>query len=173
MKRYSIDLDTSKCISCGACAVACMDQNDLAIEDGVVPFRRVFDTERVGAEGPVFGHYSVGCLHCEDAPCISACPCACLEKDPLTNFTIVDNTDCIGCHSCAMACPYGIPGFGTDGRMIKCSGCFARVHQGLLPACVKTCPVGALRLVDLDEDSPIASENSLRFASQPMLEAQV
>ena len=58
---------------------------------------------------------------------------------------------CIGCHSCAMACPYGAPSFGTDGKMIKCDGCIERWRHGLEPACVRTCPTGAIALRDMDE----------------------
>lgn len=171
MKRYAIDLDLSKCISCGACVIACMDQNDLDIEGGCTPFRHVFDTE-LPKEGTVkYGHLSVSCMHCADAPCITACPSACLRKDPETNLTIFDTASCIGCHSCAMACPYGIPGFGANGKMMKCDGCYVRIHQGLLPACVKTCPVSALKLVEPDGKDAIAPEYSLRETSKPVFVA--
>ena len=72
-----------------------------------------------------------------------------------------------------MACPYGVPNFGPDGKMVKCDGCYVRVHCGMLPACVKACPTQALRLVDLDGESPIPAEHSLRQTSRSMLEEQV
>ena len=62
-KRYAIDLDVEKCISCGACAVACMDQNDLDVERGQVPFRNVFDMEQPLGEGVSFSHLSLSCMH--------------------------------------------------------------------------------------------------------------
>ena len=76
------------------------------------------------------------------------CPSGCLYKDPDTGFTLYNNTYCIGCHSCAMACPYGIPSFGSDGKMKKCDACIERQRAGLMPACVKVCPTGALTLLD-------------------------
>lgn len=171
--RYAIDLDMSKCISCGACSVACMDQNDFVPDADQRPFRNVFDAERKDGDTVEYSHLSLACMHCPDAPCITGCPVACIEKDPETNLTVYDNTDCIGCHSCAMACPFGVPSFNEDGQMVKCTGCYIRIHNGMLPACVRVCPTGALQLVNLDEPSPIAPENSLRLKSLKMLEMQV
>lgn len=171
MKRYAIDLDMSKCVSCGACVVACMDQNDM--EDTRKPFRNVFDMERERGGQLRFSHLSLACMHCENAPCVTACPSACLRKDPETHLTVFDTTNCIGCHSCAMACPFGVPGFGADGKMVKCDGCFVRIHNGMLPACVKACPTKALRLVDIDGEREIPDEHSLRMTSMDMLEKQV
>lgn len=143
-----IELNADKCSACGACAVACMDQNDLDVTEGASAFRIVRDLE--GADGG-YEYYSIACFHCEDAPCISACPCNCLKKDEETGFTVYDNENCIGCHSCAMACPYGAPCYGKDGKMIKCGGCAVRVKNGIEPACVANCPTGALRCVDRTE----------------------
>lgn len=112
MKKYAIDLDITKCISCGACSIACMDQNDFQVKEGQRPFRNVFDLEMEQKGEVKYSHLSLACMHCSDAPCITACPSACLRKDPETNLTVYDTTNCIGCHSCAMACPYGIPSFG-------------------------------------------------------------
>ena len=90
------------------------------------------------------GACAIACMHCPDAPCVAACPSACIAKDPETNLTIFDNTNCIGCHSCAMACPFGIPSFNEEGKMQKCDGCAVRIQNGLEPACVRACPAGAL-----------------------------
>lgn len=174
MKKYAIDLDLAKCISCGACMVACMDQNDFVVKEGQRPYRNVFDME-LSRDGVVqYSHLSLACMHCDDAPCITGCPSNCLRKDPETWLTVYDTRNCIGCHSCAMACPYGIPSFGEDGKMVKCDGCYVRVHRGLLPACVKVCPTGALQLIDRDEtERAIPAEHSLRMTSMGMLKRQV
>lgn len=132
-----------KCTACGACALACMDQNDIDIKAGERPFRNVYTLEK--ADGHL-DFYSVSCQHCEDAPCVIGCPSSCLQKDADTGFTLYDNRYCIGCHSCAMACPQGIPTFRKDGKMQKCDACIDRQKAGLLPACVKICPTGALTL---------------------------
>lgn len=140
-----IDLDMDKCSACGACAVACMDQNDIDTEQLEAPFRVVSILER-GREPHCFTFLSVGCNHCTDAPCVDACPCGCIYKDAETGLTLYDNTNCIGCHSCAMACPFGVPSFNSQGKMEKCDGCSVRLAHGMEPACVRVCPTGALRV---------------------------
>ncbi len=143
---YKITFDETKCVACGACAVACMDQNDIQAEEGQLPLRRTFTKESRLHPEETFGYYSHACEHCDDAPCIPACPSGCLFKDPDTGFTVFDTTNCIGCRSCAFACPHGAPTMGLDGKMLKCDGCSQRVKAGLLPACVAVCPFDALTL---------------------------
>ena len=134
-----------KCSACGACAVACMDQNDID-PDRELPFRNVFCVDRRDSAGVESVCASLSCMHCADAPCVPACPSACLAKDAETGFTLYDNQNCIGCHSCAMACPFGVPSFNSQGKMEKCDGCSVRLAHGMEPACVRVCPTGALRV---------------------------
>lgn len=145
--KLLLDFDPGKCSACGACAVACMDQNDIDVEGGQHPYRKVHSYERGGR----LLNVSISCLHCPDAPCVPSCPVGCLSKDPDTGLTRLDNTNCIGCRACAMACPHGAPTFRPvelNGKprekMEKCHGCIARVEAGLVPACVHSCPTGAL-----------------------------
>ena len=160
MKLY-LDLDMEKCSACGACAVACMDQNDID-PTKETPFRTVFRLDRGEGADALPQYASLSCMHCADAPCVLACPSACLSKDPVTGATLYDNTSCIGCHSCAMACPFGIPSFNEQGKMGKCDGCAVRVAHGMEPACVRVCPTGALRLYREDEYRQAHQGRSLR-----------
>ena len=77
---WKIELDISRCCACGACAIACMDQNDIDLSTGVRPYRTVFreETRRTGE----IRYYSMACMHCDNAPCVTACPSGCLYKDP-------------------------------------------------------------------------------------------
>ena len=129
--KYLLDLDMDKCISCGACAVACMDQHDTNLEHGDPALRWVTRLERQQGERVAFLGLSMACMHCNDAPCVTGCPVGCLHKDPETGMTVVNPTHCIGCHSCAMACPFGAPKFDPQGKIVKCDGCADRVRGGL------------------------------------------
>ena len=99
--KILFEFDEKKCSACGACAVACMDQNDVDVAAGQEHYRKVYQYE----SGDDMVCISIACLHCPDAPCVTACPVGCLYKDPATGLTRYDTTHCIGCHSCAMACP--------------------------------------------------------------------
>ncbi len=140
--------DGAKCSACGACAVACMDQNDIDTDSGQVPYIRAVCRE----EGLRFEYIARMCLHCTVPPCADACPQQCLYKDRQTGLTLYDNTACVGCGCCAVACPHGAitfrktPDGPSRGRMEKCDACHIRQEAGLLPACVRACPTGALRL---------------------------
>ena len=149
--KMIIDLDMDRCVGCGACSVACMDQNDFQAGQAEKPFRVAASLEQTVKGSLALTGISMACMHCADAPCIKACPCGCITKDGDTGFTVYDTTYCIGCHSCAMACPFGAPSFGADGKMVKCDGCVERVKHGLLPACVKVCPFDALRIYTEEE----------------------
>jgi len=145
----TIYLDLELCVGCGACAVACMDQNDIYPEKGQPAFRRIYRVE--GGEFPDAGiqYISAACVHCEDSPCVIGCPTGAITKDDRTGAIVVNETLCIGCHSCALACPFGVPRYDQDDKMQKCNLCTERVEAGLEPACVRVCPTGALKF-----DSP-------------------
>ena len=88
--KYLLDLDMDKCISCGACAVACMDQHDTNLEHGDPALRWVTRLERQQGERVAFLGLSMACMHCNDAPCVTGCPVGCLHKDPETGMTVVN-----------------------------------------------------------------------------------
>ena len=126
------------------------------------PFRNVFCVDKREGETVKAAYASLACMHCDDAPCIPACPSGCLKKDESTGFTVYDNDNCIGCHSCAMACPFGVPTFNGEGKMEKCDGCAVRVAHGMEPACVRVCPTGALRLLTEEEYEKAQAGKSVR-----------
>lgn len=159
--NYVFNLDFDKCVACGACAVACMDQNDISLKDGDKPFRSVAVVERPGDPNREITYLSMGCMHCANAPCVAACPVGCLRKNEM-GLTVYDNSACIGCHSCAMACPFGAPTFRANGKMEKCNGCQARLEYGMLPACVRACPTGALTCMPEEESLKQRRERTMR-----------
>lgn len=130
--------DSKKCTGCSACQMACLDQRDIQTVLGQKPLRYVEIREN-----PI-GFFSVGCVHC--GKCMTVCPEKCIERNDL-GFVVQDLGRCIGCGACASACPLNVISISPEtGKAVKCDGCSERVRAGLLPACVHTCPTGALTL---------------------------
>lgn len=144
--KLVFDFDANKCTACGACAIACMDENDIDIEAGQRPYRRIL----CGESQTELVYLSAACLHCPEPPCVPACPKGCLYCDLETGLVGYDNAGCVGCHLCEKACPYEAISFRPTGeqrpreRMEKCHGCLAQIQAGRDPACVRACPTGAL-----------------------------
>lgn len=160
---YAFYLDLNRCVGCQACAVACMDQNDLQPDQGQPAWRRVLAVEDEEEWGVKISYVSMACLHCHDAPCLMACPTGAIYREGNGAAVLVNSSLCIGCHSCAMACPFGVPRFGPDGKMQKCRLCIERVETGLEPACVRACPTRALKFGPANE---IASQVEVRAAGK-------
>lgn len=153
----AIMYDMSKCTACRGCQVACMQWNQLPAEktinhgsyqnpmdlDGntwnLIEFKEVHDEE--GFRWAFFSHR---CMHCTDASCLYVCPTGAIKRSP-HGFVYIDQTTCIGCKNCVMACHFHIPRFNQDtGTSQKCRACLDRVEAGMVPACVKACGPGAL-----------------------------
>lgn len=150
MREKALMLDPALCVGCGACVVACMDQNDIATDKGQPANRRVYRLEEGGWPEATIQYLSVGCMHCEDSPCVVGCPTGAIAKDAATGSVVVERDLCIGCHSCALACPFGVPRYDGEDKMQKCDRCAVRVAEGLRPACVRVCPFSALSFEDPD-----------------------
>ncbi len=162
MNNKALCFDSEKCVGCYACAVACMDQNDIDVVHDGLAYRHVTHIEIGGGSEVRVVHVSMACMHCETAECLDACPSGALKRDAASGAVIVRRELCIGCHACAMACPFGVPRFGHDGTMQKCDACYARTRFGCDPACVEICPTGALRFCDANE---AAAQKQARFAA--------
>ncbi|HTT13407.1 MAG TPA: formate dehydrogenase subunit beta [Burkholderiaceae bacterium] len=156
-------IDVSSCIGCKACQVACMQWNDLRDTIGtnvgaydnpadLTPeswtVMRFSEVEIQGAEGARLEWLirKDGCMHCEDPGCLKACP----APGAIVKYSngIVDfiSENCIGCGYCIVGCPFNVPRISKkDNKAYKCSLCSDRVGVGLEPACVKSCPTGAIR----------------------------
>lgn len=128
--------DNKKCTGCLACVVTCVDHHYAA--DAPYPLA-ARGYKRMVKESGLTQYVTYSCHHCEDAPCISACPCSAIQKDK-NGWVRVEESLCIGCMACAKVCPHDIPRLREDGKMVKCDGC------GGEPNCVKICPCGALTI---------------------------
>ncbi len=138
MKYSKISCDPGRCAGCLACVVACIDQHAASPADQPPSCRLLVQRE----DG--LGYLTESCRHCADAPCAAACPTGALYQDEETGLVLLKREACVGCRKCAAACPFSVPQYGADGKLVKCDGCWVRVSQGLAPACVNACPMGAL-----------------------------
>jgi Fe-S-cluster-containing dehydrogenase component len=125
-----------------ACIVSCLDQNDLQGEG--LAFRHVTSLERGSYPFVKMSFLSISCLHCGDAPCMMVCPTKALYKRDDDGIVEIDRDLCVGCHSCALACPFGAPQYPSDGKMNKCNFCLERLDHDMEPACARVCPTRAL-----------------------------
>ncbi len=152
-------IDTSKCIGCKACQVACMEWNDLRDEVGecVGVYDNPADltaqswtlmrfSEHEDAQGNLeWLIRKDGCMHCADPGCLKACPAPGAIVQYANGIVDFQEEHCIGCGYCITGCPFNIPRISKqDKKAYKCTLCSDRVAVGQQPACVKTCPTGAI-----------------------------
>jgi formate dehydrogenase iron-sulfur subunit len=153
-------VDTSTCIGCKACEVACQEWNDLPPETTVqmgtyqtlpdmtenfwnlIRFREHEDSEN----GLRWLMRKDQCMHCTEPGCLVACP----APGAIVQYTngIVDfqQDQCIGCGYCMSGCPFNVPKFSQKTRRVyKCTLCVDRTSVGLQPACIKACPTSCLQ----------------------------
>ncbi|PKN30581.1 MAG: hypothetical protein CVU64_02585 [Deltaproteobacteria bacterium HGW-Deltaproteobacteria-21] len=163
--EVGFSFDLSRCSGCMACVVACMDQNDIPADGR--SFREVVRLEQGEYPSARIFHVSMACFHCVDAPCVQVCPKGAIFREKSTGVVVVDEDFCIGCRSCAMACPFGAPRFYPGEKMTKCNLCIDRISHGMEPACVHTCTTRALGFGPLKE----LSEQKTKKAAGRMLGA--
>ena len=161
--------DTTICIGCKACEVACKNWNQLPAENGGIGelsgdsydntrrldgihWRHVKFIEQF--DGPYHGRWlmmSDVCKHCVQAPCLEICPTGAIIR---TEFdTVVIQSDvCNGCRACIAACPFGVIEVNhVSGTAQKCTLCYDRVGVGLEPACSKACPTDSIQFGPIAE----------------------
>jgi formate dehydrogenase iron-sulfur subunit len=151
-------IDISKCIGCKACQSACMEWNDLRdavgtntgsyenphdLSENSWTLMRFFEVEPDGKLEWLIR--KDGCMHCADPGCLKACPAPGAIVQYSNGIVDFQEENCIGCGYCITGCPFDIPRISKkDHKAYKCTLCSDRVSVGLEPACVKTCPTGAI-----------------------------
>ncbi len=149
-QQYRFHFDAVACVGCRCCEVACNEQNNNPAD---IKWRRVGEME--GGEFPAFTQLlnSMSCNHCIDPECMKGCPTNSYIK--LENGIVFHDDDvCIGCQYCTWNCPYQVPVFHEERKIVtKCHMCHERLEEGQSPACVQACPAGAIEIevVDVQE----------------------
>jgi len=151
-------VDTTTCIGCKACEVACQEWNDLGpVATQQVGTYQTLPTlhaeywnlirfnERDFDGGLAWLMRKDQCMHCDEPGCLEACPAPGAIVQYANGIVDVNPDQCIGCKYCETGCPFDVPRFSaTTGKMAKCTLCVDRVSVGLEPACIKACPTGCL-----------------------------
>jgi Fe-S-cluster-containing dehydrogenase component len=168
--------DTTLCIGCKACVVACREANELEPDtslDGLyqAPLDLNGKTKNViklYKQGDRVCFMKAQCMHCVDPACAAACMIEALRKDETTGIVGYDPQYCVGCRYCQVSCPFNVPKFEFDKaipKIVKCELCrhrvgdaklemgggFSRYSRGHGPACCEVCPRGAVIYGKRDE----------------------
>lgn len=169
-RSYGFFTDTTLCIGCKACEVACKEWNALPADglalsgmsyDNTVKlsadtWRHVLFVEKAPRDdiGPPFQAgwvmMSDVCKHCANAPCMESCPTGALFRTEF-DTVVVQQDICNGCGYCVPACPFGVVELSpADGKAHKCTLCYDRLKGGLEPACAKSCPTDSIQFGEVD-----------------------
>ncbi len=183
--------DTTICIGCKACEVACKQWNQLpddgfaltgmsydnTAELGASTWRHVSFIERPVAlsnqmaDGFSWLFSSDVCKHCVRAGCLESCPTGAIVRTEFETVYVQPDI-CNGCGYCVVNCPFGVIGRREDdGRAWKCTLCYDRLKEDMTPACAKACPTESIQFGDLDELHRRAATRVSALHEQGMREA--
>ncbi|MFV2065930.1 MAG: 4Fe-4S dicluster domain-containing protein [Pirellulales bacterium] len=134
-----------RCLGCMTCVVECSMSHTTAqtlaeaLRAKKPPESRIF-VESIGDVA-----VPIQCFHCEDAPCVTVCPTEAIRRDVEGGPVVLETKLCSGCRQCLLVCPYGVIDTSRhETAVIKCDQCVERLDAGLEPACVASCPTGAV-----------------------------
>ena len=191
-RAYGFFTDTSVCIGCKACEVACKEWNQLPGNEPVfgdgfdntgsldsqnwrhVKFiDNVADETMQAGDGKAWLMMSDVCKHCKHASCLEVCPTGALIRTEFDSVYIQPDV-CNGCRDCIAACPYGVIGLDEHSNVAqKCTLCYDRLQGGMEPACAKACPTQSIQFGPVDELRAKASQRLDDLHGQGIAQAQL
>jgi formate dehydrogenase iron-sulfur subunit len=201
--RMGFFTDTSLCIGCKACEVACKEWNqvpeslqgftgmsyDNTIDLGADTWRHVAFVEQekpiaLPPEGGGLATYQEGtavrwlmasdvCKHCTHAACLEVCPTGALFRTEFGTVVVQEDV-CNGCGYCVPACPFGVlDKRESDGRVWKCTLCYDRLKDDKEPACAQACPTSSIQFGELDELRERADVRLAQLVEAGQVDAQL
>ena len=176
--------DTTVCIGCKACEVACKEWNQLPATnggrntmsgdsydntrrlDGIhwrhVKFIEQFNPDRVDGRWLMMSDV---CKHCVRAGCLEVCPTGAIVRTEFDSVFIQQDV-CNGCRACISACPFGVVDVGEDGKAHKCTLCYDRLQHGMEPACAQACPTDSIRFGEVTDLMQLADARAAELKAQ-------
>jgi formate dehydrogenase iron-sulfur subunit len=192
-ERYGFFTDTSVCIGCKACEVACKAWNQLQTNEPTFLADSFDNTGKLDAQnwrhvkfiehvpdaatsignGQAWLMMSDVCKHCQHASCMDVCPTGAIIRTEFDSVYIQQPV-CNGCRNCISACPYGVIGFSSEtGTAHKCTLCYDRLQGGLEPACAKACPTQSIQFGPISQLQQVADARLNTLHSQGQTQAQL
>lgn len=189
-KAVGFLFDSTLCVGCKNCVVACKEANGLPV---TVPIREAYRDPSVDLSGEAqlvikkyvggkamvkdqvengFAFIKKSCMHCVDPSCVSVCPVSAMTKDPETGIVAYDKDKCLGCRYCVVSCPFGVPRFEYNTafpKVVKCQFCRHLQAEGKIPACAESCPTGATLF---GSATALKAEAKRRLALEPGTEVR-
>lgn len=175
MADKSFLVDTTRCTACRGCQIACKNwnrnaasetkntgshQNPPDLDSNTFKLVRFSEVDRGGKLDWYF--FADQCRHCLEPPCKDAIQGyiddGVIHDEETGAVVYTEKTKEVPFDEVRQSCPYDIPRQAADGSLTKCTMCFDRVSNGLLPACVKVCPTGAMNFGDREEILKLAEE---------------
>ena len=161
MFGYEFYVDTSRCIGCQSCVIAC-EECETHRGVSMINFDFLDRPNTIATAAFV-------CFHCEDPTCAEVCPADAIKKgeDGIVQSSLKPR--CIACSNCVLACPFGIPKIVPEyEQMMKCDMCYDRTSVGKRPMCATVCPSQALAYLGPEEiarrrEKPV---NTVRFGNE-------
>jgi formate dehydrogenase iron-sulfur subunit len=187
--------DTSVCIGCKACEVACKEWNELTGNPPAFLADSFDNTGKLDAENwrhvkfiendsRLTGSTTVGngqawllmsdvCKHCQQASCAEVCPTNAIIRTEFDTVFIQQEV-CNGCRNCISACPYGVIGFSEQtGTARKCTLCYDRLQNQMTPACAKACPTQSIHFGNLNDRQAAADKRLAQLRQAGYQNAQL